>query len=106
MANKNRFFRKIINGDRAQTQLQTNIEQAVADVIKTPLLNGRLISNVALTVGETKIEHKLGRIPTGYLIIKKSTSATVYDNLSTEVRADLYLPLVASADCLVSVWVF
>lgn len=101
-----RFFRKIVNGDRQTTQLQTNIEQAVAQVIRNPLIDGRIIEGVVLSTSALKIEHKLGRKVRGYIVLTRNANAEVYDNVSTEPQLELYLPLLASAPVTVNLWVF
>lgn len=103
---RNKSFRKVVGQNRELNQVQSNVEQAVAEVIKNPLLNGRLIEDVALTTTASKIEHKLGRTPRGYLIVKRSANAQVYDSLASEGSPDLFLPLTASANVTVSLWIF
>lgn len=104
---KSRFYRKVFTGNMEEARQQTAIEQAVAPAIKAELLNGRLIDNVSLlAASQTRFEHKLGRKPRGYLIILKSAEATVWDDLKTELKPELFLPLRSSADCTVSIWIF
>lgn len=100
-----RFFRKVMGG-ATSTQLQTNVEQAIAEVIRSPLLNGRLIEKVALTTDVTKVQHKLGRAIRGYIVVRNSTGAVLTDNLSTETSPELYLPLLADKATEVYLWVF
>jgi hypothetical protein len=101
-----RFFRKVISGDRITTQLQTNIEQAVAEVIRNPLIDGRIITGVSLTSTVTQLEHKLNRKIRGYLVLGNSAAALVYDNLSTEPKPELYLPILSTVPTVVNLWVF
>ena|ERR1043165_2183268 len=102
----NRFFRKVLGGDRQMTQLQTNVEQAVAEVIRSPILNGRLIDSVALSTTVTKVEHKLGRPIRGYWVVRNNAGAVLQDNLDSESQPELYLPLIADLSCTVYLWVF
>lgn len=105
-AGRNKFFRKVVGQSRELNQVQTNVEQAVAEFIKNPLLDGRLIESVALTSSATRLEHKLGRTPRGYLIVKQDAAATVHDSIASETSPDLFLPLIASANVTVSIWIF
>lgn len=106
MAGNKRFFRKVISGDRQSTQLQTNIEQAVSQVIKNPLIDGRLINSIQVSTTGTRIEHKLGRAPAGYLVIYKNSAAIVHDNLDTETKPEFFITLTASVDTLLGIWIF
>jgi hypothetical protein len=103
---RNKYFRKVTSGDRNISQLQSNVEQAVSDVIKAPILNGRLLEDVELTSAPTRIEHKLGRKPSGYIIVKRNADAQVYDSLASEESPALFLPLISSANVTVSIWIF
>jgi len=103
---RNKAFRKVTSGDRNISQLQSNVDQAVSDVIKAPILNGRLVDDVKLTSAPTRIEHKLGRKPSGYIIVKRNADAQVYDSLANEESPTLFLPLISSADVTVSIWIF
>lgn len=100
---KPKFFRKVFTGDRNFDTLQTNIEAAVGNFLKIPLLNGRLLESVELSNGNTNIEHKLSREYKGYIIVRKSNGATIYDVAG---EADKYVTLNSSAACTVSLWVF
>ena len=97
-----KFFRKVFNGDESDRTLQTNVESAIGSAIRNPLLNGRLISDVQLVSGDTKLEHKLARAPKGYLIVKRSNASTIFDASSD----DLFLTLTASGSVTVSLWIF
>jgi hypothetical protein len=91
------------HGESADIQrLQKNLETAVAQAIKSPLLDGRIIPNVTLASGDNKIEHKLARTLRGYLVIDRTNGATIY---RTSID-DKYLTLNSSAQITVSLWVF
>lgn len=99
---KAKFFRKVFAGTQESQRLQSNIEDAVTAALKNPLLDGRLLNDVALISGNTKIEHKLDRKIRGYLVVRKSVAANIYD-VSND---DLFLTLNSSAAVTVSIWVF
>lgn len=103
---RNKSFRKVVGQDRELNQVQSNVAQAVSEFIKSPLLDGRLIEDLSLTTSSTRIEHKLGRVPRGYLIVKRNANAQVYDTLSSEGSPELFLPLTASGNVTVSLWIF
>lgn len=99
---KPKFFRKVFDGDEKTRRLQTDIEQAVGSAIRSPLLNGRMVSDVDLASGSTTLEHKLAREIRGYLIVKRSNASTIYDESSD----DKFLTLNASGAVTVSLWIF
>jgi hypothetical protein len=53
---------------------------------------------------ELRIEHNIGRVPTGYLILKKSAGADVYDGISE--NTDQYIFLRATASMNVTLMIF
>ena len=121
---KNKFFRKEVfsnpeataaDTNRALLKVQTNVEQAVGDVIKLPLLNGLFI-NLSLVASQyTDVAHKLGRLPQGYFIVSKNVdSANFKDNIATPLvigservsSSTSFFKLYSSADVTVRLWVF
>jgi hypothetical protein len=99
---RSRFFRKIITEDRELNQLQTNVDEAIAPFIRSPILDGRLIENVALINGTTAVEHKLGRQILGYIIVAQDASASIYNS----ALSDKFVTLVSNANVNVKLWVF
>ncbi len=68
--------------------------------IQKPILMYRVI-NVSLTTTETKINHLLGRIPLGYVVIKKNIASDVFGEFDNKT-----LNLTATVDVTVSLLVF
>jgi hypothetical protein len=99
---KLKSFSQINTGDTDTKLIQQNIAQAVAGAISSPLLDGRLIRDTALSSGANKIEHKLNRVPIGYILVDIDNNSTVYRT----AKDKLYLTLTASAAVTVSIWVF
>lgn len=85
-------------------RMQDSIERVISPLINVPISNGILVDTVALTTSPSRVEHKLGRKPLGYFVIKRDASAIVFD--LPEIREDLFLNLQASANVNVSLWVF
>lgn len=68
----------------------------IADVINGGLdfTNFRSTTiDVTFTAADTsqQITHKLGKIPTGYLVVKKSVSMVVYDGTMDPTEQDIFL---------------
>jgi len=96
-----RSLRKINTNDVTLQLIQENVDAALR-TLSTPLQNGVLITGITLTTNDTKVSHKLGRIPVGYIVVKRSTAATVFDTALT----DTFLTLKATTPTIVSIWVF
>lgn len=80
---------------------------ALQDVISTinnnTLLNGRLVKNISvLSTADTNIDHGLGRIPNGYLIVSKLANCDLVFKSSN----NLTIKLRSSASTTISIWVF
>jgi hypothetical protein len=97
-----RSFKQLNTANRDMQQLQANIEAAIKGVIAAPLLNGRLESNVTLTAGNTALEHRLDRVPAGYIVADKNAAATIY----TVSKDDRFLTLNSSVACVITIWYF
>ena len=94
------------SSDYELNKLQTNIATTLDDVLKCPLINGNLIEGVALVVGVNTIDHQLGRILRGYIVVRSSAASTFSDGQATNSRPDIQLILSSSAASTVSIWVF
>lgn len=97
-----RAFKKLGQKDFATSKMQDNSEQFNNQFFKNPLLDGRLIKDVEVTTSTVSIEHKLGRVPIGYLITKQNADARVWYTSITE----LFLVLDSSATVTIDLWVF
>lgn len=75
-------------------------------ILASPIANGLLLDNVELINGITVVNHRLGRVLQGWIIVGINGAATVYDNQATNQMADLTLSLTSDADVIVSLWVF
>jgi hypothetical protein len=80
---------------------------ALQDIISTinsnPILNGRLVKNISvLSTADKVIDHGLGRIPNGYIIVSKLANCDLVFKSSTA----LTITLRASASTTISLWVF
>lgn len=88
--------------DLQLTKLQENVAASLRPVLAVLFLDGRFISGQAITTATTQVEHKLGRTPTGYIILDQSAAASVF----TVSKDDKFLTLDTSANVTVSLWVF
>lgn len=85
-------------------RMQDSIERVISPIVNVPIINGILVNDIFVSTNPSRIEHKLGRKPLGYFIVKRDANSVVFD--LPEVREDLFLNLQASANVTVSLWVF
>jgi hypothetical protein len=78
-------------------------KSTIDPVIATQLITGNLISNVSLATGSNNINHLLGRIQVGWMIVDQQAAASIYRSKPFNKST---LTLTASAPATVSLWVF
>lgn len=86
---------------RTINTLQQNVEDAFTKVEKNTLLDNVIHSDILISTSRT-LEHRLGRVPKGYLIIQKNANAQVWNGSITETT----IVLTSSAAVTVTVLVF
>ncbi len=89
--------------DQQFMQMQTAWAAEINPVLALPIVQGFLLSNIALINGETTINHLLGRKMIGWIIVDIDTGAAVY---RSKPYNDKTLTLTSGASCTVSLWVF
>jgi len=72
-------------------------------VIANQLIDGNLITNVSLATGSNNINHLLGRIQVGWMIVDQQDAASIYRSKPFNTST---LTLTASAPVVVNVWMF
>jgi hypothetical protein len=91
------------SSDRVLQQLQTQWRALLNPVLANPLTNAQMLQNVVLKNGVTVINHKLGQIQQGWLILDINGSSNVYRSAPFN---DLTLTLTSSATVTVNLLVF
>lgn len=86
--------------------MQTRWASELNPIIANPLLNGQLLTNVALINGTTVVNHGLGRKLVGWIIVGINGAAQIYDNQATNQMPQLTLSLTSDAAVQVAIWVF
>lgn len=99
-------FKQVGDTDYSLHKVQQNIDEIVANINNLPFLNGVTLEEVTIGTSNTDIAHKLGRKPVGWLILRKRSNATVWDNQNTVSAPATFLRLVASAQVSVDLYVF
>lgn len=96
--------------DKDVNQLQRNIAKVVEPVISNPLVNGLILTNVALVTSDPNfIAHKLGRKLQGWFVVRmRDPGAAIYDvndTFSSEDQAR-FLVLITGTNVTVDLYVF
>lgn len=64
--------------DQAQSKFNASVVDALRQNAKTALV-GRDIELTALTAGTNNVAHGLGKIPTGWIVIRKNATADLWE---------------------------
>ena len=84
-----RFNKVFKPQDQEFNRLQDSIEQAVNPVIDSRIVDGVYIKEVDLSTADTFVEHKLGREPLGFIVVRKFAAGDVFESL-TDSSGDNY----------------
>ncbi len=100
-------YRRVQSEDRVVNQIQDNIQDVFNDLTKTQILNNLIIKDIPLTSGVLNVvNHKLGRNPLGYFIIKKNANSVIWDEQSNNSVSDRTVKLRCSTSCIVDILIF
>ena len=82
---------------------QRDTKTAVDRLANIPLLDGRLLEDVALTTSASRVYHNLGRPVVGFWVVWTEGDTRVWvDGLNTST----FIELRANASSTVNLWVF
>lgn len=100
-------LKQIRGSDAELSRLQGNLDTWAESVKKAGLNDGVLLTAVSLSTGGTNaIEHKLGRAPRGYIVVRQRANASIWDSQDTNIFKTKSLALECSANVIVDLWVF
>ena len=103
-------FRKIRVKDQQLDDVQSNIANTINPVLKSLIVDGVLAKDVDLVSGANRVNHKLGRIPEGWLIVDRNATATIFKTLPTTAANTITdsstISLTSSGTVRVSIWFF
>lgn len=85
---------------------QTVWAQAINPVLDSPIVQGQLLSDIALINGTISVNHRLGRKLIGWFLVGINAAATVYDNQAINQTPQLTLSLTSNAVATATLWVF
>lgn len=87
---------------------KSKIDLRVADLLNTlrsiAILDGALLTDVALSTSATNVNHGLGRQPIGYIVVGQNAAASIFETKSARTNATFQL--TSSASVTADIWVF
>lgn len=86
--------------------LQLKWSSILNPLIAQPLSQALILPHLIIMTGSNIINHRLGRVLQGYLVILNQENATFYDDQENNQMPDLTLNLISSADTIISLMVF
>ena len=102
-----RDFKKIYSDDQVLNRVQDQVAQSISQLLRTEVLDGRLIKDVELSAGiSNEVEHKLGRDLIGYIVTKKNAQSDIWDEQQNNARISSFLNLRSENNVTVDLWVF
>lgn len=107
MAKTKPFYSVAIDKDDMEgsvERLASSVVRVLNGLAASEIISGSLITDVDLGTTAVRVAHKLGRKPLGYIVIRRDSDATVFEQV--EDREDFFLNLKASATVRVNLWVF
>ena len=98
-------FKKINTQSYELNTVQENVASTLDAVSTLPLVNGNLLENVSLSVGDNSVPHGLQRLR-GWIIVRRDGVSDIYDKQTGNALKQRTLELNSSAAVTVSLWVF
>lgn len=103
-------FRKIRVSDQVLDSVQTNIANSLTPVLKSLIIDGVLVKDIELANGVNRVNHTLGRLPEGWIIVDRNSPATVFKTVPTSAANTITdsstISLTSSGAVTVSIWFF
>jgi len=86
--------------------MQNRWATLIEPLINASIVDGNLLPNITLTIGNNSINHQLGRKLKGWIIVGINGIAEIYDTQATNQMPDLTINLTSDSNVSVSLWVF
>lgn len=107
MAGIKSFVKQIDPENQSITQTQSNVNTAVRQIANSPIIDGVLIKNIDVGTTDTVVNHKLGREPLGWIIVRKNEAGEIYESTTVNNNRDKFLLLRGStATTDTNFWIF
>lgn len=107
MAGIKSFVKQIDPQNSNITQTQSNVNTALKQIANSAIIDGVLIKNIDLGTADTIVNHKLGREPLGWIVVRKNEAGEVYESSTVNKNRDKFLILRGStATTDTNFWIF
>lgn len=103
MSNKIATLPQFQSDDRDFQLMQSQWATSINPLLRNPLVNGVLLENVPLVMGDNVINTLLSRKQRGWFMVDQTAAADIYRSGPFNAQT---LTLNASAPCTVSLWMF
>ena len=94
---------KINTPDELLNRIQDRLLAALNPVLKSQILDGRLVEGVVLGATQVSVAHGLDRSGVKFIVVSPQADARVWQSASADSK---FLYLTASAAVTVDLWVF
>lgn len=100
-------LRKLDSASPELNKVQEYVQRSVDPISKSPIVDGTLLRSVSLKTGsKNDIDHKLGRPPRGWIVVRQRADSRIWDQQDKNTLSRNTLRLFCSADVTVDLWVF
>ena len=107
MAGIKAFVKQIDPQNQSVTQTQSNVNTALKQIANSAIIDGVLIKNIDVGTADTIVNHKLGREPLGWIVVRKNEAGEIYESSTVNKNRDKFLILRGStATTDTNFWIF
>ena len=99
-------FNIIQSTDQDLMTVQQNLTRTLNPIFNTNTLGGNILPNISLSTGSNTINHKLGRVLSGWQLVRIRAAATIFDTQDANKTPDLTLTLTSSAPVVCDLYVY
>lgn len=100
-------LKKLNSNNTELARFENLVREALGPIIRSNVIDGVLLSGVALKSGQANpVNHGLGRVLQGWIIVGKSSSADIWDSQASNDLPSRTVLLNCSADVTVNLWCF
>ena len=86
--------------------IQDNVSRVFDVLTDQPILDGNMLSDIALTTATSEVAHKLDRDYVGWMVVDNVGNAVVYRDDTTTTDKTKFISMTASATTTIKLWVF
>ena len=100
-------FEPLFSLSEELTKIQERLGRSINPVVNKAIIDGELLEDLDITTGQANlVNHRLDRPLVGWIAVRKSANAVLWDEQATNEDDRRTLDLRSSANVTVSLWVF